>query len=134
MELFRWDLLCNLTLRDFRVGPVKKNTLYLGLKCVFAFLFVAFGSFKGFCKKVPSGRVERLLVLGSGWKWFCRENCCTNIYSRQLSRYTLEIKIYNWNWDVWLCEIRENCQSTPIYGVNKPTINIIISKKLTSRV
>ena len=29
LELFWWDLLCNLTLRTFRGAPVKKNTLYL---------------------------------------------------------------------------------------------------------
>ena len=28
LELFWWDLLCNLILRTFWVGPVKKNTLY----------------------------------------------------------------------------------------------------------
>ena len=28
LELFRWDLLCNLTLRTFRGGPVKKHPLY----------------------------------------------------------------------------------------------------------
>ena len=28
LSLFRWDLLCDLTLRDFRGGPVKKTTLY----------------------------------------------------------------------------------------------------------
>ena len=29
LELFWWDLLCNLTLKTFRGAPVKKNTLYL---------------------------------------------------------------------------------------------------------
>ena len=29
LELFWWDLLCNLTLRTFRGVPVKKNTLYI---------------------------------------------------------------------------------------------------------
>ena len=28
LELYWWDLLCNLTLRTFRGAPVKKNTLY----------------------------------------------------------------------------------------------------------
>ena len=35
LGLLWWDLLCNLTLRTFRGGPVKKNTLYIDIDIKF---------------------------------------------------------------------------------------------------